>query len=201
MKMSKIIITFFLSVLIRSAISQLTIVNGTDTEIELHPWQVATNQIYGFFFYYQHCGGSIIGKRWILSAAHCFQNQKNLVVRAGTSTSTSGGIKFQIKKVHTIPSYNNTYWQNDVAIIELEEEIQYNSKMKPIEIVDKYFEFTPYQMVDTTGYGRTCFFCSYSEKLMESHLSIVDYSECVQHLDISNGKICARDTHNVTTSK
>lgn len=199
--MFKIIIIFFLSVLIRSAISQLTIVNGTDTEIELHPWQVATNEIRFFYFYYQHCGGSIIGKKWILSAAHCFDEPKSLIVRAGTSTSTSGGTIYNIKKIHRHPNYNRTYWQNDVAILELEEEIQYNSKMRPIEIVDDNFEFTAYQMVDTTGYGRTCFLCSASEKLMESHLSIVDYSECIQHLDISNGKICARDTHNVTTCK
>lgn len=73
--------------------------------------------------------------------------------------------------------------------------------MRPIEIVDVNFEFAEYQMVDTTGYGQTFLFCSYSERLMESHLSIVDYSECDKYLVVSNGKYCARDPHNVTTSK
>lgn len=43
------------------------IVGGVITTIERNPWQVALLS-YGS----QVCGGSIIGDRWVLSAAHCF---------------------------------------------------------------------------------------------------------------------------------
>ncbi len=46
------------------------IVGGEPTDIKEHPWQVALE---GDFF----CGGSIIARKWILTAAHCFENSRN----------------------------------------------------------------------------------------------------------------------------
>lgn len=42
------------------------IVGGFLTTIEQNPWQVAL-----LSYKSQGCGGSIIGNRWVLSAAHC----------------------------------------------------------------------------------------------------------------------------------
>lgn len=42
------------------------IVGGYETTIEEHPWQVSL-QLYSS----HRCGGSIIGDRWVLTAAHC----------------------------------------------------------------------------------------------------------------------------------
>lgn len=41
------------------------IVGGYETTIEEHPWQVSLQYASS-----HRCGGSIIGHRWILSAAH-----------------------------------------------------------------------------------------------------------------------------------
>lgn len=44
------------------------IVGGHATTIEEHPWQVSLQ-----FFGSHMCGGSIIGKKWVLTAAHCVE--------------------------------------------------------------------------------------------------------------------------------
>lgn len=64
------------------------IVGGNNTYEGEFPWAVSI-QRHGN----HHCGGVIVGKRWILTAAHCVRSQLvgNLVVRTGGHTLSRSG--------------------------------------------------------------------------------------------------------------
>lgn len=97
-KMFQIIVTFYLSMFVYSVISKLEIVNGRNAKIEENPWQVSLNFEQIWYVDYHKCGGVILDKRWILTAAHCIKNDmSNYFVRAGTVDSTWFGDKYQIK--------------------------------------------------------------------------------------------------------
>src|SRR5688572_18465270 len=46
------------------------IVNGTDTTIEVRPWQISLQVQQQHF-----CGGSILTPEWIITAQHCIEGQ------------------------------------------------------------------------------------------------------------------------------
>src|ERR1051325_2844880 len=64
----------------RSSTSQ-AIVNGSQTTVGAHPWQVAIEDTSGF----QFCGGSVIDAGWVLTAQHCMEGESasGVLVAAG----------------------------------------------------------------------------------------------------------------------
>jgi len=72
----------------------LQIIGGEDADIKDYPWQVA---LFGVdengYITHQMCGGSIIDPYWILTAAHCVQDNAHKtekIVAHITSLSNPG---------------------------------------------------------------------------------------------------------------
>ena len=113
--------------------------SGEDEEIKA-PWLAAigiTRENYPFTFI---CSGSIITKRFILSAAHCFfQSIEPSHVKFGATNIESLYIKQRnIREVKTHPDYDDvskTFYY-DVAIVKVDEEIQFSSRISPICLPD-----------------------------------------------------------------
>lgn len=105
---------------------KLKVLGGSDTDISLYPWQVflvSGNNL---------CGGSIIGNKWILTAAHCLFNSlgeeiasTEMFVIAGATNpydNTQGAVHY-VNNVIIHESYEVTTLDYDLALLELEEEI------------------------------------------------------------------------------
>jgi trypsin len=93
------------------------IVGGEPTDISRHRWQVAL-EAKGQFM----CGGSIVAPQWILTAAHCFDEEPGPAgwrTKAGATNYVTSGIWLNIERVVIHDGYNKDTHEHDIAMIHL----------------------------------------------------------------------------------
>lgn len=108
-----------------SAHSGELIINGKNTTLANHPWQVSIQKDG------EHsCGGAIISKRFIITASHCETN-KDSVIKAG-----GDGHLNNLKKVGVIKQVFDAP-HTDISLIEMTEDMVFNQTTAPIELPNK----------------------------------------------------------------
>uniref|UniRef100_A0A671K3Q6 pancreatic elastase II n=1 Tax=Sinocyclocheilus anshuiensis TaxID=1608454 RepID=A0A671K3Q6_9TELE len=92
------------------------VVGGTDVKPNSWPWQVSLQYQSGSSFYHT-CGGTLIDKQWVLTAAHCIGSSRTYRVYLGNSLAISPSL---------LPgSYN------DIALIKLSTPVTFSDKISP----------------------------------------------------------------------
>lgn len=96
------------------------------------PWQIS------LVYNSNHmCGGSIIGNRWILTAAHCIAERSvyEFQVRAGATERFEDGELYGVEKLISHQSYggrNNPDY--DYGLIQLKEALSFNARIQPVNL-------------------------------------------------------------------
>ncbi|XP_053674738.1 trypsin 5G1-like [Anopheles nili] len=149
------------------------IVGGFEIDISQAPFQVSL-RVRGHI-----CGGSIISKRWILTAAHCASPKEGpYEVRVGSSTSKSGGQLFSIKKVIQHPKYNSGTFKNDFALLELEIDLEFSENVAPIDLPNQNEPVKEGTMLQVSGWGTTQNPNESNTVLRAVNVPAVDQQEC-----------------------
>ncbi len=110
--------------------------------------------------------------------------------------------------VHIVPGgeRNTEYAEepkliNDIAILEMDPEIQFTDNVQPIVMADEEFS-TSNLFVDASGYGKNCFESCPITNLKKVELSTLSLEECRQyHMKILPNMICYIDKNRRSTSK
>ncbi|XP_005187694.1 trypsin-like [Musca domestica] len=151
------------------------IVNGVDTTIEKHPYQVSLQTASGKHF----CGGSIISEDIIVTAAHCLQKYtaSQMKVRLGSTEYNTGGKLIAVKSFRNHEDYSSTTNKNDIAVIKLSSPVKQTSKIRYIALAEK----TPATGTPAvvTGWGYKCYRCAPGPTtLQEVEVAIIDRRTC-----------------------
>jgi len=155
----------------------IRIVGGQDATLGQYPWLVNLGyQRNGAGETLFKCGGTLIGPRHVVTAAHCVTDLPSgfalAVVRVGEHDLASeqdcqSGVcspdpqDMKVRKIVFHPSYGKpNAFQNDIAVISLEEEVQQNDFVIPICLPfndegDDYLTPEEGEEVDVAGWGAT----------------------------------------------
>ena len=99
------------------------IVGGAAAKAGSWPWQVALvrPQRSGDTRTRQFCGGSVIAPRWVLTAAHCVDDEApdDLQVLVGTRDLNRGGRRIDVQAIRMHEDYSNVGDGNDIALLKL----------------------------------------------------------------------------------
>ena len=105
------------------------------------------------------CGGSIISKKFVLTAAHCITDfsKKPLKIRAGSANQKKGGSLHRVVKITKHDNY--TLFQgiplNDIAILEVSPTFKFDKTRAPISLYKSSEEAIPKSMAIVSGWGVT----------------------------------------------
>ncbi|KAF5286000.1 hypothetical protein FQR65_LT12997 [Abscondita terminalis] len=140
------------------------------------------------------CGGSIIGRRWILTAAHCVfgTNTASVKVVVGTNKLDSGGKMYSIINYILHENYNSQTAENDVAVIQIKQNITLCSKVKIIPLAATL----PPNGVKcvVSGWGDTSYpFSVTPNDLKRVYLYLISLAECkanLTELSVFNSNLC-----------
>ncbi|XP_012235769.1 chymotrypsin-2-like [Linepithema humile] len=168
------------------------IVGGSSATDGQYPYQASLRLNNRHF-----CGGSIIDKRWILTASHCLTGFNNTAISVvlGSNTLNKGGDRYASVKRWIHPYYSPAFIRNDIGLIKLDKDIVFGDKVKPIALPKKNFEKSDYPAT-LSGWGTTSYPGNAPNELQHIELTVIDQKQCLSaSYRNTNSNICTFNKH------
>ncbi|XP_033170213.1 serine protease SP24D [Drosophila mauritiana] len=185
----------FLVLPVQSAPGKLNgrVVGGEDAVKNQFPHQVSLRNTGS-----HSCGGSILTRTYILTAAHCVSNEdanhvitpiaaERFTIRAGSNDRFSGGVLVQVAEVIVHEEYGN--FLNDVALLRLETPLILSASIQPIDLPTAD---TPADVdVVISGWGRIKHQGDLPRYLQYNTLKSITRQQCEELIDFGfEGELC-----------
>lgn len=184
----------------RSQVKKNRIVGGEDAKSGKWPWQASLQiGMHGHV-----CGASIIAKKWLISAAHCFQDTDLVRYSLPSVWTVHIGMRFITKNYHPVlmksvrriivhPRYDRYISDYDIALLELETPLFFNDLVHPICLPSNPKVFSSGALCYVTGWGSQKENGDLARVLQEAKVKIISQSVCNKLYDdsITSRMMCA----------
>uniref|UniRef100_A0A4W4DME6 Zmp:0000001329 n=1 Tax=Electrophorus electricus TaxID=8005 RepID=A0A4W4DME6_ELEEL len=158
------------------------------------PWQVLLYRKDDYSF----CGGTLIAKHWVVTAAHCLQEKPDYVTIGDYDKlrPDEGEKMIRVEKVVIHPYYHEYTFDSDIALLYLSEPVEFSAVASPAclpnaHLAPQLLRYGERGLV--TGWGATHYLGSSSRFLRKVMLPVVRQEDCIQSTEqvITDNMFCA----------
>ncbi|NXK07949.1 TMPS5 protease, partial [Herpetotheres cachinnans] len=133
------------------------VVGGADVPPGRWPWQVSV-----YHGSQHHCGGSVLAREWIVTAAHCVHSYRRLQASAWlvfAGVITHGSIKQEagvsVKKIIYHPLYNDNSLDYDIALMKLQVPLNFSDAIRAVCLPPSHQDLFQGTQCWVSGWGYT----------------------------------------------
>uniref|UniRef100_UPI003AAD2C32 elastase-1-like n=1 Tax=Centroberyx gerrardi TaxID=166262 RepID=UPI003AAD2C32 len=158
------------------------VVGGEVARPNSWPWQISL-QFKSGSSYRHTCGGTLIRRGWVMTAAHCVDSKRTWRVVVGDHNISQHEGKEQyisVSRVYIHPNWNSNRISNgyDIALLRLSTEAALNSYVQ-LGSLPPSGQILPHNNpCYITGWGRTSTGGQLSSQLKQAYLPVVDHKTC-----------------------
>uniref|UniRef100_A0A3Q3M6F4 Peptidase S1 domain-containing protein n=1 Tax=Mastacembelus armatus TaxID=205130 RepID=A0A3Q3M6F4_9TELE len=173
------------------------IVGGEDASPGSWPWQVSLHKSG------RHaCGGSLINREWVMSAAHCFSSTSTnrwqvFLGRQNQEGKNPNEVSRTVDRIILYPSYESNTDNNDIALLRLSSPVQFTDYIRPVCLAASGSVFNNGTVSWVTGWGLCSLFSvplPPPQTLQEVEVPVVGNRQCNCLLGVgrvTDNMICA----------
>lgn len=147
--------------------------HGMNAQLGAVPYIVSLRDIKNKHF----CGGSILNRIWVISAARCtHKRQRDGVIIAVGAISIRGGIVYKVAAIINHHQYNATERHSDLSLLRSKTSFVFSELVQPIGLGTSHLDGPVPATI--SGWGQLVGFGLFSNVLRFAYVSTITLSKC-----------------------